>query len=367
MRVLVATGLYPPEIGGPATYSALLEAGLPSLGIEVTVVPFRKVSGYWKVARHVAYTWILIQSARNANVILATDPMSVGVPAAIAAFLLRKKFVIKVGGDYAWEQATQRFGFTGTLEEFQTAPVGMSANIFKTFQRFAARSATRIISPSVYLTKIVEQWGVLAEKISIIYNGVSVGEIGKRDIIRGVLHFDGSLIISVGRLVPWKGFDVLIKVCARLRKKIKNLKLFIVGSGPELARLEELTEKEGMTEQVIFAGAVDHDALMRYIKASDVFVLNTSYEGLSHLVLETMAVGVPVVTTTVGGNGEIVTDGVNGYLVKPNDMSALESRITALLEKPDLHTRFVKAGKVRAAEFSDARTLKETAELLQSL
>lgn len=367
MKVVVATGVYPPEIGGPATYSRLLETGLPLRGIDVDVVPFRLVAKYPKIVRHIVYWYLLLRRARTADVVYAMDPMSVGVPAFFACLVLRKKFLLKIVGDYAWEQARQRFGYGGTVEDFQTASVHPVATLFRITERFIARRAVRIVVPSKYLQRIVVSWGIPDIKIVTIYNGVSVGDVGVKETIRGLLHFDGKLIISVGRLVPWKGFDVLIRVFAKLKKKAKDIKLFIVGSGPDLEVLEALTEKEGVQDSVIFAGAVDHEALLRYIKASDIFVLNTSYEGLSHLVLETLAVGVPVVTTHVGGNPEVITDGVNGYLVKPNDMSALQSRITTLLEKPETYQKIQSAGLLRAAEFTDERVLQETATLLKGI
>ena len=367
MKVLVATGLYPPEIGGPATYSKLLEDSLPSHGIEVTVLPFRQARRYPKVVRHIVYAYQALRAARGTSLIYAQDPMSVGVPAWLAAFVLRKKFVLKVVGDYAWEQARQRSGYGGTIEEFQDACVPLLAGIMRTIERFVARRAVRVVVPSKYLAGVVTTWGVPKEKIVVIYNGVSIGDVGNREIIRGLLRFKGKLLISVGRLVPWKGFDVLIKVFARLKKKFPELTLFIAGSGPQMESLQKAVSSMQLDDSIIFAGQVDHEALLRYIRAADIFVLNTSYEGFSHLVLETMAVGTPVVTTNIGGNPEAITDGMDGYLVKPGDMSALESRITTLMEKPEQYKKIVAAAKKRVAEFTDERVVSQTAALLKSL
>lgn len=367
MKVLIATGLYPPEIGGPATYAALLESGLPKRGIEPVLVPFARVRKYPKIVRHIVYGWLLYRSARGVSSIIALDPVSVGIPARIVAFITRTPFIIKIVGDYAWEQASQRSGFTGTLESFQDATVPFIPRVLRVLERVVARTAHRVIVPSKYLAGIVMHWGVKKERLQVIYNGVSIGDVGTRETIRGMLHFDGELLLSVGRLAPWKGFDVLIKMFARLRKKRKSLTLFIAGSGPDLARLEAVAERERVSEHVIFAGAVDHDALMRYIRAADVFVLNTSYEGFSHLLIETMAVGTPIVTTHVGGNPEAITNNQNGFLVAPNDMMALESRITRLLEDRALSDRIVSAARTKVAEFTDERTLDETAQIFKSL
>lgn len=369
MKVLVATGLYPPEIGGPATYSALIEAGLPSYGIEAVVVPFRHVRTYPKVVRHLVYFWRLLKIlwTSDVQIVLALDPVSVGLPALAAAFVSRKTFVVKVVGDYAWEQATQRFGFSGTLEEFQSARVPLIPRVMRMLERMVARAARRVIVPSKYLAGIVTAWDVSPAQLVVIYNGVEVGDVGTKETIRGMLHFDGQLLISVGRLVKWKGFDTLIRVFARLRKKFKKMKLFIVGSGPDLERLEALARVERVEEHVIFAGSVDRDALLRYLRGADVLALNTSYEGFSHLVLESMAVGTPVVTTNIGGNPEAITDGVDGFLVAPNDMTALESRVSKLLNDAVLYARIADAARVRAARFTDARVIEETAALLKTL
>lgn len=367
MRVLVATGLYPPEIGGPATYAALLERLLPERGYTIVVLPFRLVRRYPTGIRHLLYAWHALRLARQADLIVALDPFSVGIPARIAAFLRRKKFVVKVVGDFAWEQARQRFGFAGTIEEFQSAELDLIPSLMRFLERAVSRSADHVVVPSKYLAGIVGFWGVPEERLSVIYNGVSIADVGDRDTIRGVLHFSGKLIISVGRLVPWKGFATLLTTFARLRRKDPELRLFIVGSGPDLVKLEALTEKEGVADAVIFAGAVDHDALLRYLRAADVFVLNTSYEGFSHLILETMAVGTPVITTLVGGNPEIIDDGVSGYLISPNDTDALGKRITKVLTDKAIHTRIASEASKKVAAFTDVRVAEETARLFKAL
>lgn len=363
MRVLVVTGLYPPEIGGPATYARLLELGLPPKGISIDVVPFREVRKYPRIIRHLVYFWLLVKRARHADVIFALDPISVGIPALCASFIRRKKFVIKIVGDYAWEQARQRFGFTGALEEFQSAPVGVVSSSMRILQHVVTRTADACIVPSEYLARIVRGWGV--KKVSVIYNGVSVGDIGTKETIRGVLHFNGRLIVSVGRLVPWKGFEMLIKVFAEVAHTRPDLKLFIVGDGPLLESLQLTVDSLQLGDRVVFAGAVHHDALLRYLRAADIFVLNTLYEGFSHLILEALAVGMPIVTTRVGGNPEVIEDGISGYLLPPDDGDALKKTLTKLLDNSELRTEFAARARVRAAQFSDARTLAETAAFIK--
>jgi glycosyltransferase involved in cell wall biosynthesis len=368
MRILIATGIYPPEIGGPATYSRTLETELPKRGIEVAVLPFRRVRRFPKVIRHIVYTFLILREGRGADVIYAQDPLSVGLPSALAALILRKKFILKVVGDYAWEQATQRFGFSESLEKFQYAKLPFLPHLLRMLERWVAGRAIKIIVPSKYLGKILSAWGVPKNKITVIYNGIEeIQDTGNKMVLRGLLKFHGKLIVSVGRLVPWKGFTTLIKTLPRFKEAFSDTKLLIIGGGPDLPLLESIAAAEGVSDDVIFAGALERDILIRYLCASDVFVLNTAYEGFSHLILEAMMVGVPVVTTSVGGNVEAVDHGTNGYLVPVDDREKIVAHTSALLSDANLRARIVLAGKRRAKQFSNHEMVEKTASFLKLL
>ncbi len=368
MKVLIATGLYPPEIGGPATYSRKLEKALPGYAIEPTILPFSKVRRLPKLLRHIAYFFLVLDKARGVDIVYAQDPMSVGVPAILAASLLRKTFLLKVVGDYAWEQATQRFGFSGTIESFQHATLPLIPKTFRAIERAVARRAARVVVPSKYLGKIVATWGVSNKNISVIYNGIEeLGDTGNKPVLRGLIRFHGKLIVSVGRLVPWKGFDTLIRLLPKIQKSFPETKLLIIGGGPDAEMLEQLAVDVGVQDDVIFAGSLERDILLRYLRASDVFILNTAYEGFSHLILEALAIGVPTITTRVGGNVEIIEHAQNGYLVKPNDGEAILNHTLALLGDATLRGKLVVAAKRRVKQFSNERMIDEIAKLLKSM
>lgn len=368
MKVLIATGVFPPEGGGPATYSKTLLATLPGFGIDADVLPYREVRKFPKFLRHAMYFFKVLYKGKEADIIFAQDPFSVGFPSALASLFLRKKFVLKIVGDYAWEQATQRFGYTGTLENFQKADDLLFVPlIMRSVERFVARQARAIIVPSLYLEKIVRQWGVTKKNLTVIHNGIEVERVGLKQVIRGLLRFKGKLVISVSRLVPWKGFEALIRVHAELKKKYPDITLLIIGTGPLEKKLEALAEELNVLDSVIFTGAVERAAALRYIRAADVFVLNTRYEGFSHLLLEASAVGVPIVTTQVGGNPELIDDNVNGFLVKPDDEKTLAQRIERLLTSPETRTRIASSAKKRVRHFSVERMVHETARVLKNI
>jgi len=369
MRVLIATGVFPPEGGGPATYSKTLLEELPKRGIEVSVLPYREARAYPKFARHTAYFFMLLARTlrEKPGIIYAQDPFSVGLPSALVSFFTRKKFLLKIVGDYAWEQASARFSYTDTLESFQTAELPFVPSLMRVIERWVAARAERIVVPSKYLSRIIVMWGIPKKKITVVYNGIEQEAVGLKQVIRGLLKFKGKLVISTGRLVPWKGFEGLIRVHAKLVQKFQDLKLLIIGTGPDEGTLVELARNLGVEDSVIFTGNVERAVALRYMRAADVFALNTHYEGFSHALLEASTVGVPIVTTKIGGNPELIEDNVNGYLVKPDDIEALAHRIEKLLTSPEVRARLAGNAKKRVEKFSVRSMVDETVAVLKSI
>ena len=219
--------------------------------------------------------------------------------------------------------------------------------------------------PSNYLRTIVLAWGVAPEKVRTIYSVFEPPQLsGNREVLRGLLQFSGELVITVGRLVPWKGFPALISLMPKLKSAFPRVRLFIVGSGPEQGILEKLITKKRLAETVALGGSLPHNVLMRYLEAADVFVLNSHYEGFSHQLLEAMAVGVPVIATRAGGNEELITDGVNGILVNPDDEKAIEAAVRKILSDSALRARLTKAAGETVRSFTVERMLKDLVPLI---
>ncbi len=126
----------------------------------------------------------------------------------------------------------------------------------------------------------------------------------------------------------------LIEVVSDLKETYPNILLLIIGDGPEEELLQALVNKYGLQNNVRLLGRLSRTESGNIIAASDVFILNTAYEGLSHQLLEVMDWGVPIVTTTAGGNVELLSDGVDAFLVPFNDQYRLEESITTILTNP---------------------------------
>jgi glycosyltransferase involved in cell wall biosynthesis len=357
MRLLIATPLYPPDLGGPATYSKLLEDDFP---YPVTIVKFSDVRRYPKVVRHTAYFWNVFRAAKHADVVLALDPVSVGLPALWAAKLRGKPFAVKIVGDYAWEQGTQRFGIQDSLDAFvRRARVPLAVSVLRAIQTHVAHCATAVIVPSSYLKGIIEAWGIPSESIHVIYNAIEVAEGG--GVPEQAARAQGSKIVTVGRLVPWKHIDGIIEAVS----DISDATLLVVGDGP-LRKETEDKAGEQLPGRAIFTGALSHEDTLAVMKQADAFVLNSSYEGLSHVLIEALMLGVPVIATKAGGNPELLALSGNGTLVAapPGNTAELADAIRETLANPaDLGAS---AGKAQET-FSAAVMREKTAQLLSSL
>lgn len=365
MKLVIATPLYPPEIGGPATYAKLLEEGLPKKGVEVTLVNFNAARYLPKGIRHAVFFFRVLEAARKADAVLALDPVSVGLPASLAARLAKKPFIVKIVGDYAWEQGRQRFGVTQTLDEFvKEKSVPFPVRILRFIQCRVAQSATRIIVPSDYLKEIVSLWDMPHKKIKVVYNAVLVDDHGI--VPKQVERLSRPLVVSVGRLVPWKGMEGVIDAVASLRKKGTEVSLAIVGDGPLRPSLVSHAEKE-LASGHVFTGALSHADTLATMRSADVLVLNSSYEGLAHILIEALMLGVPAIATRTGGNPEILKHRENGLLIEVNDTAELAGAITLMLEDSSLRAHLTAGARASAERFSLEEMLKATVAVLQAV
>ncbi len=366
-KIIIATGIFPPQIGGPATYSKLLRDELPARGFDVTVVNFGDVRRLPKVIRHIVYFFKILFYSVSTDIIYAQDPASVGLPVMLASKILRKKFYLKVVGDYAWEQGVQRSGITDNLDTFSSknAEYPFFVRLLKRVQYLVATSADKVITPSEYLKKIITNWGVPAEKITVIYNGFDAPALNDdKEDLRKKIGIKGYTILSVGRLVPWKGFTVLIEMMQTLVKEIPEAHLLIVGDGPDRKMLDGKINELNLGKYITLVGKLSQEKLFEYIKASDVFVLNTAYEGFSHQILEVMSLGTPIVTTAVGGNTEVIENRKSGILIGYNDKVALEEAIKELHTDIAFAEKIAKTAQKKVKEWSKERMLEATSRIL---
>lgn len=205
----------------------------------------------------------------------------------------------------------------------------------------ALERSTRIFSVSSSLKRLAESLGISSNKICVVGNGVDLERFYplSKDEARKELGLppDAKVFISVGGLVERKGFHRVIACLPALCQKFPNLYYVVVG-GPSAegdvgAQLKQQVVDLGLQEQVRFLGMLPPDQLKTPLSAADVFVLATRNEGWANVFLEAMACGLPVVTTQVGGNAEVVCQSELGILVPFGDAQALSTALAAALER----------------------------------
>ncbi|MEO5928007.1 MAG: glycosyltransferase family 4 protein [Patescibacteria group bacterium] len=313
MKILLATGIYPPESGGPATYTAGLSSVLREQGHEVHVLaygdPSLKEEYVTRISRrggafvrYIRYAWSAFWHAYHADSVYVQGPVSEGLPTMIGAWFAVRSYTMKVVGDYAWEMAMQR-GETDLLDVFLTKRHRGVIGWYERIERWTARRADRVIVPSRYLATVVERWGVPRERIHVVLNAneplpPSRGREAERSAL-GVS--DRVVVMTAVRAVPWKGVAELIESVVGLPP---SHILVVAGDGPELSRWKALAEGHGVSDRVRFLGRIDRTALAGWYVAADVFVLNSGYEGYPHVVAEAASCGVPCLVSDQGGNPE---------------------------------------------------------------
>jgi glycosyltransferase involved in cell wall biosynthesis len=237
-------------------------------------------------------------------------------------------------------------------------------------QTTVASSATKIIVPSEYLKKVVTAWNLkdtkIAEKISVIYNSAEIETLPTL-----VPSRTAHQIITVGRLVPWKGMHALIRAVAEVQKEIPDASLVIVGEGPEKESLEKLAEELLPAKSVFFRGALTHAQTLDAISSAEIFVLNSTYEGLSHTVIEAMALGSAIIVSDAGGNPELIKDGEDGIVIPSRcsnapeeNISALTTAISQLMHDSDFRLKLSGAARESAKRFTVHAMIEKTAALL---
>ncbi len=164
---------------------------------------------------------------------------------------------------------------------------------------------------------------------------------------------DAFEVICVGRLVPAKGQHILISAVAKLVQEGRPVRLRLVGDGPDRASLEADVKSRGLSENVLFEGAVNQDRIRELYAQAHVFALASFAEGIPVVLMEAMAMEIPCVTTCITGIPELIRNEVDGLLVSPSDEQALADALARLMDEPELAQRLGRDGRVRVEEKYD--------------
>jgi glycosyltransferase involved in cell wall biosynthesis len=224
------------------------------------------------------------------------------------------------------------------------------------------RRAEHIFCPSAYLREIALGWGLDARRLSVLPNPAPpLPSFAPREVLRAELGLDGRVLAFAGRLGPQKALGVTFDALA----SVPGVTLAIAGDGPDREPLERRATELGLAGRARFLGSLPRDGVLRLFRAADAVVLSSAWENLPHTVLEALAVGSPVIATSVGGVPEVVRDGENGLLVAPNDPRALADAIGRLFADDDLRGRLADAAPASVAGHTEESVFARIEEELQ--
>ena len=373
MKIALITRRYPPWIGGAEKVLSYLAPALAVEGAEVTVLTARPVD----VDAPETESWNPPGGSGRLTVVrLATSKLRfVGTwrylrnlrrRLAVGSFDLAYISMLKHDA-YAAVGEGERRGFPVVLRPEGAGATGDVA--WQSWGRFGARIGARcrranaIVSISSAITDELTTDGYDPSRIHPIPNGVPVPETPWQ---RRADWRASPRAAFVGRLAPEKGLDTLMDAWPIVRESFPNARLTLVGDGPERPALEARAARLGLLEGVEMPGAADDPGAI--LRASDLFVLPSREEGMSIALLEAMALGVPLVASSIPGNRRLIQDFTHGRLVPPNDPRALARTIIEQWTHFDRAFHMTRAARRRVQdEFSIQSVARKHLELFHKL
>jgi glycosyltransferase involved in cell wall biosynthesis len=380
MRVLITSPIFPPDLGGPSVYVPSFGRFLVERGHEVKVIAFcsdPKPQGHpFEVeaiargslpVRYLKAFWSVLRQAKSYDVVYIQEHLA--FLHVLAAKLRGVPCVIRIMVDGSWEISHRKGWCDGDdIVAFQGKRYGWKVSLAQRLQRTWWRWAKQIITCSDFLRGVlVNTYGVDESKVQTIFNAYhgpdpsSVTET-KEEARRALgLRSDRRYLLTICRLMVWKQVD---RIISSLKELPEDVELLICGDGPELESWEGLARSLGLENRVHFQGNVPHELVPKYIRAADIFVLYSRYEGLSHTLIEVQTLGTPAVASAVCGNPEVVTDRETGRLVGVDDGPGLCQTLADLLESPAQREVLGEAGRVASARFGRSDTFMRVEKVL---
>jgi len=372
MRVIVVSGIWPPDVGGPASHAPDVAAFLRSRGHEVEVVttaaaapapepyPVRWVSrSLPKGAVHVRAGLEVARRSRTADVVYTTGMFG---RSAAGATLARRPYVVKLTADPAFERARRRGMIGGSVDEFQHVGGDPALRLLRLARDIELRHAAHVFTPSAYLRDLTVSWGVPEARVSVLPNpSPPLPELPPREELRRSFGIEGPALAFAGRLTAQKSLGVAFAALAAN----DGVALLVAGDGDERAALERQAAELGLEGRIRFLGPQPRERVVELFRAADAAILSSTWENFPHTVVEALAVGTPVLATAAGGVAEVVRDGENGLLVAVGDADGLADAVRRYFADAGLRERLRAAAASSVAEYAPERVFALLLEVLE--
>ena len=366
MKVLVVSGIWPPDVGGPASHAPDVAGWLHARGHSLDVVttasgppaprayPVRWASRNLPKGVLHARTALLVRArAVRADVVYTTGMFGRSGAGSLAA---RRPYVVKLTADPAFERARRRGVVGGRVEEFQSGGGGLQARVLRLARDAELHRAAHVFCPSAWLRELAISWGVPPARVSVLPNpSPPLQELPPRDELKRRLGLNGATLAFAGRLTAQKSLGVAVEAVART----DGVVLLVAGEGPDREPLERLAGELGIAERIRFLGPQPRERVLELFHAADAAILSSSWENFPHTVVEALTVGTPVLATRAGGVAELVAHERNGLLVDQDDPEALGAAIRRFFEDGELRERLRAAAAPSVAAYAPERVFGE--------
>ena len=328
-QILILSGIYPPDTGGPAKFAESFGNWCQSAGDVITVMSYTNNENsdrsygnsriyllsrrYSLPLRYFKFIRAFYALQKKADAIIINGCF---IEVSLARFLFKFSYSAKIPGDIVWERARNSGHTSLDIDSFQLSKTKFKFKVMRFFFSRSLLKARRVIVPSTHLKQLAKSWGVPDDRIILIYNSIDLKKFLPNKRLPS--EFD---VLAVCRLVPWKGMDEVIRACASL-----NLSLCVVGDGPEESNLKQLSAD--LNARVTFLGEVSQQFLPEIYSRAKFFVLNSSFEATSYALLEARASGLVCIANANTGSEEIIAHTEDGFICKGKD----EMKLTQALE-----------------------------------
>ena len=351
MRVLVTVGIFPPDIGGPATFvPKIAKYFQDELNYEIEILTLSdnknsNINDDFSVKRidrnlPIIYRWLktiftIYKLGKNKDLIFVNG---LGTETTIANIFLKKKIIRKIVGDPVWERAYSKAKISESFDEFQVKNYGFSISLQKKVRSFSIKKSDIVVTPSKHLKNFILNLG-FKNKIEIINNGVFIPEENTN-----IFTNDQINITIVSRLVSHKNIEKIVRAISDLNNPL--IYLNIIGDGPELNQLQKISLESNNKDNIIFHGKLNRDDINHIFLKSDIYIQASNYEGLPHSLLEAMSYGIPVLCTPVGECKEILGNEDRGYILDlPVSKNNIKSKISQIIGEKDIANKKGERGK----------------------
>ena len=350
MDILITVGIFPPDIGGPASFVPKIAKYLINKGHNVKIIclsdkehlTYKDDINVIRINRSspIIFRWLktivkIYSNSKKSDLIFVNG---LGTETTIANLFIRKKVIRKIVGDPVWERVYNKNLIDESFDDFQENNHGLSISLQKIIRNWSINKSNLIITPSQHLKNFIDKIG-FDKNIFVINNGVNIEQHNKVVLENNIIQ-----LLVVSRLVSQKNIDLIIKAV----KVMENEKIIlnIVGDGSEINNLKLLVKKYELDKKINFIGKIDNTKLNEYLKNADIFIQASNYEGLPHSILEAMNFEIPILSTDVGGCSVLLNKGERGYII-PMPVSEVEisEGIRTIINNKDEASSKVKLAK----------------------